>query len=95
MIIKVNIEQKQVIVESGHELKLSDIFNFLHEIDADNVDQWTVVTESVDSVGEPYIIPNQFPPLVTWEITCNYEDIDSSGSSQVLEGANISSTLRN
>lgn len=99
MNIRINTDTKQVILGSNEQLKLSDIFNFLHEIDADNVDQWEIVGEGNGGLLQPYIAPYAptLPPYPEqyWEITCSYEDIDSSGLSKALEGANISSTLSN
>lgn len=94
MNIRINTETKQVILGSNEQLRLSDIFNFLHEIDADNVDQWVIVGEGNGGLLQPYITPYSptLPyPEQYWQITCTYEDCNSTGSTTVEE-ATVSSS---
>lgn len=96
MRIKIDLEQKQVILESGEELSIGAIFNFLHEIDADNVDQWTIVSESGDCFcnSDPFNVPCQpIYPGDYFEITCFHgQNIDSTGQT-TFETTGVSSDI--
>lgn len=85
MNIRLNTQTKQVIIESTDVIKLSDIFNFLHEIDADNVDQWTIVGSGNGGLFQPYVtpVPNLPYPDQYWEITCTYETCPFTGETTI------------
>lgn len=94
MNIRLNTEHKQVILENGESVKLSDIFNFLHTVDPDNAGDWTIVAQT-GGTFLPYVAPYTPPAYPNeWEITCSNGDCTCSDPT-ALEGIAILTVSQN
>lgn len=82
--MNIDKNHKTVILEAGEEFTLAQLFNIVHEIDADNADQWKVVTLCVTCVvrSQEYIIPPEADTVYpnpgadpyNFTITCDVSD---------------------
>ena len=70
--ITIRFKAKQIVIKQGSSVSLKDITEFLDKFDSENLNEWSVVAESVFNT-QPYtpITPSNpwqapFEPIVTY-----------------------------
>lgn len=79
MQLTINTETKSISIQQGETVLLKDLFNFIHDIDADNADKWEIVS--------PLYIST---PTVEYEpYKVKYDDMSTTGIGSTIRSDHL------